>query len=87
MEAIIQIAGVYICFTTDVSLLKFEAHTGNLTGYDLGIFDLDADLTEVVAGPTHMFVDDLTLIVPPIVLTGLYATLTWFILDRRLNLE
>ena len=45
------------------------------------------DLTEVVAGPTHMFVDDLMLIVPPIVLTGLYATLTWFILDRRLNLE
>ena len=45
------------------------------------------DLTEIVMAPTRMFVDDLMLIIPPIVLAGLYATLTWFILDRRLNLE
>lgn len=32
-------------------------------------------------------IDDLTLIVTPIVFAALYSVLTWFILDKRLNLE
>ena len=45
------------------------------------------DLTETITPAAHVFVDDLALILPPIVCASLYAALTWFILDRRLNLE
>lgn len=46
-----------------------------------------ANLSDRFTAPTHVFVDDLIMIIPPIVCAGLYATLTWYILDRRLNLE
>ena len=45
------------------------------------------DLTENVAVYTHTVVDDLILIIPPIIFAAIYAFVTWFILDRRLNLE
>ena len=45
------------------------------------------NLIDRFTAPTHVFTDDLVLIVPPILCAGLYAALTWFILDRRLNLE
>ena len=35
----------------------------------------------------NLYTDDLVLIIMPIVFAALYAALTWFILDRRLNLE
>ncbi len=35
----------------------------------------------------HLRVDDLALIITPIVFAALYSVLTWFILDKRLNLE
>lgn len=35
----------------------------------------------------YMHVDDIILIILPIIFAGLYSTLTWFILDRKLNLE
>ena len=45
------------------------------------------DLTEAITPAAHVFVDDLALILPPTLCAGLYAVLTWFILDRKLNLE
>ncbi len=33
------------------------------------------------------FLDDLVLMVLPVIFAGLYSMLTWFILDKRLNLE
>ncbi|MBR4462928.1 MAG: hypothetical protein IKS51_10145 [Erysipelotrichaceae bacterium] len=45
------------------------------------------NLSDRFTAPTHVFTDDLIMIIPPIFCAGLYAALTWFILDRRLNLE
>ena len=45
------------------------------------------DLTENAAVYTHTVVDDLILIIPPIIFAAIYAFVTWFILDRKLNLE
>ena len=45
------------------------------------------NLSDRFTAPTHVFTDDLIMIIPTIICAGLYAALTWFILDRRLNLE
>ena len=45
------------------------------------------NLSERFTAPAHVLADDLILILPPVIFAGLYAALTWFILDRKLNLE
>ncbi|MBO4920005.1 MAG: hypothetical protein J5365_07610 [Erysipelotrichaceae bacterium] len=45
------------------------------------------NLSERFTAPAHVFTDDLILIIPPIIFAAVYAFITWFILDRKLNLE